>query len=206
MMFPGRSWLRLAGILSTVVLMVAASSVFAQDLPGSRYPISRSDIAKLLAVVGVSVEASQVNIPAGMSAASISPKLEIVTVQPIGNDQIRLQLRCPTVAECLPFFGTLDVKEPNLISAEIRLKSGQAIAADRQMAIKGGEVPVSQPQIRVGSHVVLIMQDGHMNIHLQVLAIDAGVLGEQVRVSTLDRKKVFRATVAGEGVVTGAIE
>lgn len=205
MMFPERSRLLLAGILPTAVLIVAGGAAFAQGLSGSRYPISKADIAKELGVAGVSVEASQVHVPAGMSAASISPKLEIVAVEPIGNDQVRLQLRCSTIAECLPFFATLHVKEANLVSAEIRLKSAGATVANHQMVMQG-EGPVSQPPIRVGSHAVLIMQDGHLDIHLQVLAIDAGLLGQQVRVSTLDRKKVFHATVTGEGTVTGAIE
>lgn len=204
MMFPERRRLRLTGILSIAALIAAAGTAFAQDLPGSRYPISKADIARELGVVGVSVGASQVHVPAGMSATSVSPKLEIVTVEPLGN-QVRLQLRCSTIAECLPFFATLAVKDANLVSAEIRLKSAGATAASRQMAMQS-ESPVSQPQIRVGSHAVLIMQDGHLDIHLQVLAIDAGVLGQQVRVSTLDRKKVFHATVTGEGIVTGAIE
>jgi hypothetical protein len=206
MMFPGRSRSRLTGILPTVVVMVAAGAAIAQDPPGSRYPISKADIAKQLSVVGVSVEASQVHIPVGVSAAGMSPKFEIVTAEPMGNNQVRLELRCSTAAECLPFFAALDMKEANLVSAEIRLKPGRATAANRQAAMQVGAGAASQPQIEVGSHALLIIRDGHLDIHLQVVAIDTGVLGQQVRVCTLDRKKVFRATVTGEGTVTGAIE
>jgi hypothetical protein len=186
--------------------LLLAGPAMAQSLPGSRYPITKVDVAKELDVVGVNVEASQVHIPSGMSADSSSPKLEIVTAEPMGDNQVRLQLRCSTNAECLPFFTTLDVKEANLISAEIRAKSGGATASNRQMAMQVGAGRVSQPQIRVGSHAVLIMQDGHMDIHLQVVAIDAGIMGQQVRVSTLDRRKIFHATVTGDGTVAGAIE
>lgn len=206
MMFSWRSRSRLLGIWPAAALLLLAGPAMAQSLPGSRYPITKEEVAKEMGVVGVNVEASQIHIPSGMSADSISPKLEIVTAEPIQDNQVRLQLRCSTNAECLPFFTTLDVKEPNLISAEIRLKSNGSTAANRQPAMQVGDNPVSQKQIRVGSRAVLVMQDGHMDIHLQVVAMDTGVLGQQVRVSTLDRKKIFHATVTGAGTVTGAIE
>jgi flagella basal body P-ring formation protein FlgA len=50
------------------------------------------------------------------------------------------------------------------------------------------------------------MRDGHLDIHLQVLAIDTGTIGQQVRVSTLDRKKVFHGIVTGSATVTGEME
>ena len=205
-MFPRRSRSCSIGILPTVVLIVAVGAAIAQDLAGTRYPISKADIAKELGVVGVSVAASQIHIPPGMSAAVMSPKFEIVTAEPMGNSQLRLEFRCSTAAECLPFFAALDVKQANLASAEIRSKSAGITVPNRHAVIQLGAGTASRPQIEVGSHALLILRDGHLHIHLQVLAIDTGVLGQQVRVCTLDRKKVFRATVTGEGTVTGGIE
>lgn len=206
MMFPGRSKSRLPGILPVAALVLLAGAATAQGLLGSRYPISGMDVVKELGVVGIDVEASQVRIPAGMTTASISPKLEIVMAEPMENNQLRVELRCSVVAECLPFFATLNVKEANLVSTEMRLRRGGATAASRQAALHVGATPTSQPQIKVGSHATLIIQDGHLDIRLQVLAIDTGALGQQVRVCTLDRKKIFHATVTGEGTVVGVIE
>jgi flagella basal body P-ring formation protein FlgA len=53
---------------------------------------------------------------------------------------------------------------------------------------------------------VLRICSGHLDIHLQVLAMDSGLIGQQVRVCTLDRKTVFHAVVTGEATVTGAME
>jgi hypothetical protein len=205
MMFSGKSRSRLPGILLAAVLVLLTGAVTAQGLPGSRYPISAADIAKELAVVGINMQTSQVHIPAGMSAAGISPNLEIVTAEPIGHDQVRLELRCATVGECLPFFAILDVEKAKLVSAELQLKS-QGAAAGHQTATQVIASRSSQPQVRGGSRVVMIIQDDHMDIHLHVLAIDTGAMGQQVRVSTFDRKKIFHATVTGEGTVTGVIE
>jgi flagella basal body P-ring formation protein FlgA len=45
-----------------------------------------------------------------------------------------------------------------------------------------------------------------LDIHLPVMAIYTGAVGQQVRVCTLDRKKVFHGTVTAEGTVTGVME
>jgi hypothetical protein len=197
---------RLFGTLHLAVLVTLASAATAQGLHNPRYPISGADIARELGVVGVNVNASQVRLPANMSAASASPKLEIVTVQPVGDNQVRLGLRCPTAGECLPFLATADVKDAIQVTAEIRVKTGSPAAVSHQATLQIAASQVSQPRLTVGSQAVLIIRDGHLDIHLQVLAIDSGEIGQRVRVCTLDRKKVFHATVNGVGTVTGVME
>lgn len=204
-MFGKRSQSRLLGILLTAASLLLANVVMAQGLAGSRYPISELDVAKELNVLGVSLDASQVHLPAHMSAAISSPKLEVVAAQSLGNNQVRIELRCPKTKECLPFFASLDVNGANLVSAGIE-RTVAATAVSRETAVRIGREPPSRPELRVGSHAVLTIRDGHLNIRLQVLAIDSGTMGQHVRVCTLDRKKVFRATVTGEDTVTGEIE
>lgn len=205
-MFGERSQSRLIGIFPTVASLLLASVAMAQGLTGSRYPISESDITKALSVLGVNVDASQVHLPAYVSAAIASPKLGIVTAQPLGAAQVRIELRCPTTEECLPFFASLDAKDANLVSADIQLKTASATAGVQQTAVRITGESVSRPQLRVGAHAVLTIRDGHLDIHLPVLAIDSGVVGQQVRVCTLDRKKIFHTTVTGEGTVAGGVE
>ena len=189
-----------------VAMLMLASAATAQGLIGSRYPISGADIAKALSAVGVSVEASQVRVSSYMSAAIDSPKLEIVTAKPMGYNQVRLELHCATTAECLPFFATVDVKNADLISAKLQSKSVVATSTGHQAAGQIGAGLSSQARLRVGSHAVLTIRDGHLDIHLQVVVMDTGAIGQEVRVSTLDRKKVFHATVTGEATVTGVME
>jgi flagella basal body P-ring formation protein FlgA len=45
-----------------------------------------------------------------------------------------------------------------------------------------------------------------LNIRLQVVAMDSGAVGQQVRVCTLDRRKVFHGTVMDEETVAGVME
>ena len=204
---PGdRSQSRLFGILPTAALLVLANAAMAQGPAVSRYQISELDIAKELVVIGVNVNASQVHLPAQISARTASQKLEIVTVQPLKANQVRIELRCSKAAECLPFFASLDVEDANQTSADIQSRITSSTAPSHQTAEPIGGEPVIGRQLKVGSHAVLTIRDGHLNIHLQVLAIDSGAVGQQVRVSTLDRKKIFHATVTGEGTVAGGVE
>jgi hypothetical protein len=205
-MFGERSGSRLFGKLHAAALLVLANAAMAQGLAGSRYRISELDIAKELGVIGVNVDASQVHLPANMSAAITSPKLEIVRAQPLEDKQVRIEIRCFKATECLPFFASLDVEDANQLSADIQSKTASAAATGHQAAVRVGGEPASRPQLRVGSHAVLIIRDGHLDIHLQVLVIDSAAIGQQARVCTLDRKKVFHATVTGEGILTGGIE
>jgi hypothetical protein len=193
-------------LLQTAALLLVASMAAAQGIAGPRYRIAEADIARELSVIGLNIDVTQVHFPAYISSATEAPKLEIVTAEPIGADQVRLEISCLTASECLPFFATVDVKEPGPFSAEVRLKTHKAIAANRQPVLQLGVAPINQARLRVGSHAVMLIRDGRVDIRLQVLAIDSGAIGQQVRVCTLDRKKVFRATVTGEGTVTGMME
>jgi len=187
--------------LQVAALSLLATMACAQGIAGTRYRIAEADVTKELSAIGLNVGASQVHFPAYISSATETPKLEILAAGASGANQVRLELSCPTASECLPFFATVDVEEPDLFSAEVRLKIRNAITPNRQPTL-----PSKEARLTVGSHAVLVIRDGHVDIHLQVLAIDSGAIGQQVRVCTLDRKKIFRATVTGEGIVTGIAE
>lgn len=205
-MFGERNRSRLSRISAVAVFLVITNANIAQGLARSRYPISESDIAKELDAIGINVTASQVHLPAHMSSAISSPKLEIVTAQPLGADQVRIELRCTTAEGCLPFFAVVDVEDAKLAIAEVQSKKASVTPASHPARGRIVTGAVSRPQLKVGSHAVMTIRDGHLDIHLQVLAIDSGAIGQQVRVCTLDRKTVFHATVTGEDTVTGEIE
>jgi hypothetical protein len=168
------------------------------------------DIAKKLAVVGVNVDASQVHLPVHMSTPNASPNLEIVAAQPLKGNQVRLELRCATASQCLPFLATVDADDPKAVSAAIELKTGSTNTPghqnDQELRKAGAAAREALPKLKVGSQAILEIRDDRMDIHLHVLAIDPGTVGQQVRVCTSDRKKIFHATVTGDGTVTGVME
>jgi len=204
---PGaRRQSRLFRILQAVPLMLVAGALMAQGAKGYRYPIVEADVAKELSAFGVNVNVSQIHFPVKMSAAIESPKLEIVAAEPVSDSQARLELSCTTVSECLPFFSTVDIKNARLVSSEMRLKIGGTVAESRRTAVQIGAARISERRLKAGSHVALLIREGHLNIRLQVVAMDSGAVGQQVRVCTLDRRKVFHGTVMDEETVAGVME
>jgi len=200
---PGlRDGLRLLHLL-TVGLFFVANVALAQNLISARHTIVEADVARKLSIDGIAVNASQIHLATRITSAKLSPELEIVSAEPLGSNQVRLELRCATASECLPFLATLEVRDAVADSAEIRSKMGSSTLVHEPMPMGEGAL---QLRLTVGSHAVLIIREGHLEIHLRVLAIDTGKIGQQVRVCTLDRKKVFEATVTGEEVVTGVVE
>lgn len=191
--------------LQVLAFLFVAAIGSAQGIAGARYRIAEADIVAELRAIGLNVGLSQVHLPAYISSAIEAPKLGIITAEPIGTNQARLELSCSKASECLPFFATVDVKEPDIFSAEIRLKTREG-PANRQPTLRNGATPANEARLKVGSLATLEIRDSHIHIRLQVLTIDSGAIGQQVRVSTLDRKKVFRATVTGEDTVTGVME
>lgn len=215
-MLRSRHQLSVIGTLQAAVLMWLGSTAVAQEFNSSRYWISEADIVKELGSVGLSVDASQIHLSVRMSAA-VSPKLEVVATEPLSDNQVRIELRCADGAECLPFFATLNVKDAILVSAAIRSKAGAEAHLNKSTSHSGVEpgrepgtalspAPEYPAKLKVGSQAVMEIREGRMDIHLQVLAIDTGVVGQQVRVCTLDRKRVFHATVTGEETVIGVVE
>ena len=205
-MLRAKRKLRLVHTLRAAAVVGAAHVAMAQGIIGSRYPISEGDIVRALSATGVSVDIAHVHLPAHVSATTALPKLDVVAADPLGNNQVRLELRCNAASECLPFLAIADVKDPILVAASARPKHFSADATNHPMRLQAVAISKDGPQLKVGSQAVLEIRDGQMDIHLQVLAIDTGAVGRQVRVCTLDRKKVFHAIVTSERTVTGVME
>ena len=180
------------------------SATAAQCLSAPRYAISQENIADELRGIGLSVDLSEVHLPRGITATIEAPKLEIVTAQPVGERQLRLELRCSTVSECLPFFAIVDVKESGGAIEKIRLNSGLATSEHRQLALPLDKSLMLQPGLRVGDHALLTIRDVHLDIHLQVLAVDTGGVGRHCKgcLHSIARR-YSDATVTGEGTVAG---
>lgn len=201
-----RRRLNLAIVLYAAFFAILTNIALGQDFGSARYAISAADVLKAISASGVNVKLNQVHVPVHMSASIASPNLQFVAAVPEDDDQVRLELRCPIATECLPFFATLEVKDAHVVAEQLQSKSDPVNNEIQQTTLQRGENHNNQPRIRVGSSAMLIIRDGHLDIHLKVVAIDSGVVGQQVRVSTLDRKKVFHATVTDQGVVTGVLE
>jgi hypothetical protein len=197
-----------------LLLPIAASLACAENSGGVRYPITETVVANFLRANGISVTSSEVTLPMKLTATTSEPQLEIAATRRIHDGQLRLELRCRRVGECVAFDAILDVDDAKLIRGEMdsELPSSKSVSEEnlgsttRLATLRNDSVSHGTFHLRIGAQVVLVIEDAQMQIHLPVIAMDSGSIGSLVRVSTLDRKKVFRALVEDAGLVKGVIE
>jgi Chaperone for flagella basal body P-ring formation len=193
-----------------VLLLPVAASLASANASGTvRYPITGPMVANFLQANGVNVTSAQVRLPMELTAATPDPQLEIVGTQTGRDGELRLELRCQRAGECLAFSALVYVGDEKAIPVAKKPEhSSDKLASIRSLSGATGPAVLrsNSPGLRVGSQVVLLIEDGQMQIHLPVVAMDSGSSGGRVRVCTLNRKKVFQAVVVDAGVVRGVIE
>lgn len=196
-----------------VLLPIIASVAFAQGSPGYRYPMTASMVANFLRANGVAVTSSQVHLPMQLKATAPEPQFEIAGSRTMNNGELRLELRCHPISECPPFYVSVDIADTRASTAVVQAESSSNSFADLPLAHKPATVDFNQQQsssrtgyLRLGSRVVLAIRDGRMQIRLPVIAMDSGSSGTQVRVCTLDRKKIFHAFVVDSALVRGILQ
>jgi hypothetical protein len=213
-----RSKCRMGVMLRIVMILAFPIAGTAQEAKSIRYPLSEIVVARWLRANGIEIEPSRIHLPTFLSAATPSPELAMTTTERLGDGHVRLELRCQSVADCLPFNATLDVTDAFVVpkarfqtvdypSAAAKSPRGGQISQSLEESPMFASVMENVPShLMVGSQVTLVIDDGVMSIHLPVIAMDGGRVGTAVRVCTPDRKKIFHATVVDGTTVKGVLE
>jgi flagella basal body P-ring formation protein FlgA len=177
--------------LLTALGAAAPTTMRAQE---RRFPLTAATVAAALQKAGLPVAAAQIDLPGSLSATAEHPELRITNAELLADGRLRVRLACRPQGQCLAFLATV-----HLSGAESGLAGVAALNATVQDA-----APVHAergPGLQAGRQTTLLMRDGKMLIELPVIAIDSGVTGEEVRVSSLDRKQTFRGVVTREQTV-----
>lgn len=202
---------RLAWLMGMVCF---ARLLRAQTLVPASYPISEETITDVLQASGVKVHPSAVHLPGLLRSSTQSPSLEIASVERLGSDRTRVELRCRHIGECIPFFVTLDLGASN---AALPLSLLQSTSSNREAGpgIGSGSLPLERTAARggdpsarmqAGSRVTIVLADPRMLIQLPGIAMDAGAPGTDVRICTPDRKTIFHARVVDSTIAKGTIQ
>lgn len=198
-----------SGCMMWLLFVLPTPTLFAE---GPRYPISTLRVAQALVGYGLKVTPEEIRLPAMLSATSASPQLELVSMRPAAAQLVQLELRCHAPGECLPFFVLLNVPAGAVQSLVAAFKNNDKSPQPEtlQNVVAGQAAPKSiQPtgdRMRVGASITLLLEDGQMRIQFPAVALDSGAPGSIVRVSTIDRRKTFRATVVSPTIAEGDIE
>ncbi len=185
-------------------IVVAAVCVALPRLPTAigqssppAFPLTNVAIAHALQTAGLDVSETQIQGPGQLFTTAASPVLDLDGAQAVDRHRLRVRLSCKTPHECLPFFVT--------VSLDSTTSAAVALASLRSSSHPDLPIRTSGPLLRAGDHVLLLMEDNHMQIAIPVVSIDTGTAGAEVRVTSLDHKKMFRGKVVGSGMVEGDI-
>ncbi len=161
-----------------------------------RVPVTAIMIAEALQAAGLSVSPAHIEVPSSLSATQSNPEVLVVGAEALADKRLRVRLACKATASCLPFFAIVEVGEGN---EGVR----NFLAAHASSGGSASLRPVEASGMRAGNQALLVLENMHMHIELPVLLIDSGAVGSEVRVSSLDRKKMFRGVIVNSQLVRG---
>ncbi len=191
-----RVLIQLAGFLPLLAAMAASPPLTAQMV--ERVPLTGATVAAALTGAGLPVEGSQIELPGALATTNTDPQLRVTGAELLPDGHLRVRLACRQAGECQPFMATLRSSGPEAMAGLLALRrSLQPPSA----AHSNGNTD----RLIAGQHATLHLESTHMLITVPVVAIDSGAPGTEVRVSSLDRKQLYRAVVADAGTVRGAL-
>lgn len=187
---------RLTRALATGGLLPLFSSAQTASV---RVPLSMATVVQALHSAGVEANESQIKLPFRVETSSADPILVVTGAEVLPEARLRVRLACSEPHDCLPFFATLQCSDDNAAETD-QLSLSRSSFIPRQ-PIRNAVIPA----LRAGDHAMLLLEDKQMEITLPVLSIDSGKVGSTVRVSSLDRKRTFLATIVSAQVVRGTL-
>lgn len=193
-----RCFIQIAGSLALALAAAGCVPLHAQT--SARVPLTGAAVAAMLAQTGLRVDANQIELPGSLSTATANPQLHVTGAELLPEGPLRVRLACREARDCQPFLATIrSASAPEAMANFTGLqKSLQTTSSPRSIAVT--------ERVLAGQHATLLLEDIHMRITVPVLVIDSGAPGTEVRVSSLDRKQIFRAVVADAGTLRGTLQ
>lgn len=209
-------------LVGSLCLVIGCAVARAQGKLGQRYPLTANAIACSLHKDGLDVHPEDVHMPMMLSAAVSDPVLEMVGADRMPDGHLRLRLRCHKAGDCVAFSVTLThgTGVPSLLAAAPalpKINTAPANAAATHLTERADEQSGESAQpssdkveaplsLHPGAKVTMLLDEGHIHIHLPVLLVEIASAGKETRVVTPDHKQVYRAVVLDATTVRGIIE
>jgi hypothetical protein len=180
-------------------LLIAAAGVpvSLQAQSRDRFAITASQVARALSDNGIQATSEQVSLLARVVATEPSPRLDVLSVEALGNGssakhsvRARVKLACHLPGECLPFYVT--VADPTSVASSASSFGNPRVNPNREVTMK------------VGTHATLLMDDQRAHIQVAVITLENGMVGHRIRVATPDHKQTYVGEVVNEHLLRGS--
>jgi len=181
-------------LVAIVVLWAAALLPAAAQ--SSRFSITPDQVASAINGAGLHVSADQVTLLSNIVSAAGNPGLKVDSIEKWADQKLMVRLECANPGECLPFIVAV-----RLDGAQ---QERQALSA-RLQSVSLPATPRATEVIRAGSMAVLFLEGPHVHIQLSVVCLENGSIGQDIRVTTRDRRLTFVAKVLNDSAVQGRL-
>jgi hypothetical protein len=161
--------------------------------------ITPAQVAAALATRAIPVGSSQVLLPAQVPARRQDAPLALVGMDALDATHTKAKLHCVEPSDCLPFYAVLSWRDDSDRDRALR----QTNPSPTRSAAPPR--PTEPLLVRSGERATLVLEGRNVSIKLQVICLSNGGAGKSVRVTTTDRKHIYRAEVAGPGLLKGSI-
>jgi hypothetical protein len=177
-------------------VVIAASSLPAA-VAAARYTISAEQISMAISDAGLPVSPAQVKMLTQVRAATDSPRLNVESIQRLGNNTAIVRMGCGDSAQCLPFFVKAELSQ-NAGSEATSLSIVQVLPNSPRASSR-------QPVMRAGAQAVLLLESERVHIRVPVVCIENGALGQRVRVRAVGNRQLYVAEVVDATSLKGSL-
>ena len=137
--------------------------------------------------------------PDSLQVPSPPPPGAVVRVRNYRWDALRNQfefhLECSPVRSCRPFLATLRCAD----GGDLSPADASNLLPDRGGLRAPGSGGAAPPLVRAGEHVRLLVTGPGVRMKIPAVTLERGVLGQTIRVRSVEDPKVFHAQVIGKG-------
>jgi len=117
--------------------------------------------------------------------------------------QLEFHLECSAVAACRPFLATLRTPDGKVPPGLPGL-APPAVGNERMQGHRSIPSTRTEPLVRAGEHVRLVITGPGIRMKIPAVCLDPGILGQIVRVRSIEDPKLFHAQVIGAGLLATA--
>lgn len=173
--------------------------------------VAAEDVVQGLADAGITIQPSQVSFLADIPATGEHAELELLSLEPLATTRAktRAKMRCADPSQCIPFYVEISgIADAHMGKRDVPSDTGKDPAA--KPLSKGNAGITSRPRepviLKQGSAATLQMATSRMLITMPVICLQNGHKGERVRVTSVDRTKIFVAEVISANYLRAGLQ
>ena len=163
--------------------------------------ITPEQVVAALSWSSINLSPPQVSLPSAVHVRRANPDVEVSSIQPLDAQRLKVRLRCRYGADCLPFYALVTWKDADS-SARVQQLWSYKTSHDSDHSSPAGFEPLV---VHAGDLANLVLEGKNIRIQVPVICLAGGSTGANVRVTTTDRKHIYRASVAGPALLKGGL-